>query len=96
MTIRDEKLNSNASGIFFQELPHSKPIRRFVTKKIQSWLRKLNYKEADFFRVEFNRTSSQNIIGCHIEIISNGRRLKSSHYGRGIQQAFSRCLKNIA
>ncbi len=83
--------------IRFQEIPHSKPIQRFVAKKLQTWMKRfLTREKIESYTVEFNRSDSKDLVGCHIEITANGQQWKSSHYGRGIHQAFSQCLKNIA
>lgn len=89
-------MDKKRSGIFFQELPHSKPIQRFVVKQLERWLNKFQRKEAAYYRVEFNRLADRHMVGCHIEILAGGQVWRGSTYGRGIHQAFSQCLKNIA
>lgn len=79
----------------FHEVPHSKPIRRFIQKNLQKWMFQHGANEEKLAKVEFFRDPMEHKVGCYIEV-RRGRQLwRNFVYGKGIQNSFQMCLKHL-
>ena len=81
--------------IKFHELPHSKPIRRFIQKNLQKWIFQHPKKELQLAKVEFFRDPIEQKVGCYIEVHRERERWRNFVYGKGIQSSFQTCLKHL-
>lgn len=81
--------------IRFHELPHSKPIRRFIQKGLQKWIFQNNHGEPDVAKIEFFRDPIEQKVGCYIEVHRGRERWRNFVYGKGIQSSFQTCLKHL-
>lgn len=83
--------------IRFHELPHSKPIKKFIRSRLDGWLRDHEFRgrRGELARVEFFRSDLDHKIGCYIEVKRDGSLWRNFEYGKGIQDTFQICLKNL-
>ncbi len=84
--------------IRFHELPHSKPIRRFIDGKLGDWMARHNFRGArdEAAKVEFFRSAMDQKVGCYIEIKKGESVWRNFEYGKGIQDTFQICLKHLS
>ena len=81
--------------IHFNEVPHSRPIKKFIHSNVMKWLHARLIHSTEWVRVDFFRSPLDHKVGCYIEV-KNGRYLwRNFEYGRGIQDTFSHCLKHL-
>lgn len=84
--------------VLFHDLPHSKPIRRFIAGKLGEWMDGHKFRGArdELARVEFFRSDLDQKIGCYIEVRKGDSLWRNFEYGKGIQDTFQLCLKHLA
>lgn len=80
--------------IHFNEVAHSKPIRRLIHANLKEWKKHLPGDRTGNAKVEFFKAPSEKI-GCYIEIKNDKSFWRSFEYGKGVQQSFLTCLKHL-
>lgn len=88
----------NQVVIRFEEVPHGRPIKNFVRSHLDEWLASKRFfeKQNGVVRVEFFRAPMKHMVGCYIEIFQGASYWRNFEYGKGIQDAFGKCLKHLA
>lgn len=82
----------------FHELPHSKPIRKFIESNFGEWMKRHSFegKGDESAKVEFFRSDLDQKIGCYIEVTKGKNLWRNFEYGKGIQDTFQICLKHLS
>ncbi len=83
----------NSIDIQFHELPYSKPAQQFVKSSLYKWL-PFNPEDTSV-RVEFFRTSVENMVGCFLEFRRGEKAWRHTEFGKGIHHTFQKCLKHL-
>lgn len=82
--------------IRFHDIPHSKPIKKFVQANLEHILLERFGHIPETISVEFTRGPLREKIGCYLEVHEGRHVWKHFDYGKGIQDAFLRCIKPLS